>query len=170
MDILKFGTDGWRAIIADTYTVHNVARVAKATADFVKQKADKPSIVLGYDCRFGGYLFAETVIDVMANEGVKVHFDKNFVSTPMVSLATNKLNATIGVILTASHNPPSYNGYKLKSTFGGPTIPKEIKEVEALIPNNYEKKEFCFDILEKEGKLVFHNFEDMYFEHVKKTL
>ena len=61
---IKFGTDGWRAIIADTYTVSNVKRIAKATADWVKTKSDTPSIVLGYDCRFAGYLFAETVIDV----------------------------------------------------------------------------------------------------------
>ncbi|MEZ4916080.1 MAG: phosphoglucomutase/phosphomannomutase family protein, partial [Chitinophagales bacterium] len=112
---IKFGTDGWRAIIADTYTVENVCRVAQATAEWLKSKSQKPSLVLGYDCRFGGYMFAEAVIDIMAKNNVKVHFDKNFVSTPMISLATHKLNATAGVILTASHNPPSYNGYKLKS-------------------------------------------------------
>ena len=62
MDKIKFGTDVWRSIIADTYTVTNVKRIAKATADWVKAKSDAPSIVLGYDCRFGGFLFAQTVI------------------------------------------------------------------------------------------------------------
>ena len=134
MDKIKFGTDGWRAIIAKDYTVENVKRVAYATAQWVKQMSDNPSIVLGYDCRFGGYMFCENIIDVMLHEGVKVYFDKNFVSTPMISLACNKLQASAGVIITASHNPPSYNGFKLKSTFGGPTIPAEIAKVEDLIP------------------------------------
>lgn len=165
-DKIKFGTDGWRAIIADTYTVSNVKRIAKATADWVKTKSDTPSIVLGYDCRFGGYLFAETVIDVMAAEGVKVYFDKHFVSTPMISLAANKLQSTAGVILTASHNPPSYNGYKLKSNFGGPTIPEEIQAVEDLIEESYDCLKQDWNVLESKGLLELMNFEDMYYDHV----
>ena len=90
---LKFGTDGWRAIIADDYTVDNVARVAKATALWLKKNTDKHEITLGYDCRFGGMLFSETVIKVVTQEGIKVFFDKNFVSTPMISLAAFNLNA-----------------------------------------------------------------------------
>jgi phosphomannomutase len=166
MDKIKFGTDGWRAIIADTYTVTNVKRIAKATADWVKAKSDAPSIVLGYDCRFGGFLFAQTVIDVMASQGVKVFFDKNFVSTPMISLAANKLQSTAGVILTASHNPPSYNGYKLKSNFGGPTIPAEIQEVEDLIEGVVDCPKSDWNELEKLDLLEFVNFEEMYFQHV----
>ena len=73
---------------------------------------------MGYDCRFGGYLFAQTVIDVMASQGVKVFFDKNFVSTPMISLAANKLQSTAGVILTASHNPKQWNALKLLNAKG----------------------------------------------------
>ena len=166
MDKIKFGTDGWRAIIADTYTVTNVKRIAKATADWVKAKSDTPSIVLGYDCRFGGFLFAQTVIDVMASQGVKVFFDKNFVSTPMISLAANKLQSTAGVILTASHNPPSYNGYKLKSNFGGPTIPAEIQEVEDLIEGVVDCPKSDWNELEKVDLLEFVDFEEMYFQHV----
>ena len=166
MHKIKFGTDGWRAIIADTYTVENVCRVAKATAEWVKAKSNQPSIVLGYDCRFGGYMFAETVIDIMAEEGVKVYFDKNFVSTPMISLAANKLNSTAGVILTASHNPPSYNGYKLKSNYGGPTVPSEIQKVEDLIPESIERVKHTFEELEEKGLLEFQDFEEMYYNHV----
>ena len=166
MHKIKFGTDGWRAIIADTYTVENVCRVARATAEWVKAKSEEPSIVLGYDCRFGGYMFAETVIDIMAEEGVKVFFDKNFVSTPMISLAAYKLNSTAGVILTASHNPPSYNGYKLKSNYGGPTIPAEIQKVEDLIPESVERVKHTFEELEKQGLLEFQDFEEMYYNHV----
>jgi phosphomannomutase len=166
MDSIKFGTDGWRAIIADTYTVTNVKRIALATAKWVKSKSNEPSIVLGYDCRFGGYLFAETVIQVMSSQNVKVHFDKNFVSTPMISLAAHKLQTTAGIILTASHNPPSYNGYKLKSNFGGPSSPAEIQEVEDLITDEVINNPIDFAALVNQGMLFFHDFEEMYFQHV----
>ncbi|MGB1248713.1 MAG: hypothetical protein ACPG4Z_07490 [Chitinophagales bacterium] len=167
MDIIKFGTDGWRAIIAKDYTVKNVERVAYATAQWVKAQSDNPSIVLGYDCRFGGYMFCEAIIDIMCEQGVKVYFDKDFVSTPMISLAAKKLNAVAGVIITASHNPPSYNGYKLKSGYGGPTVPAEITKVEEQIPETVERKAMCWDEMEKQSLLEFHNFETMYFDHVK---
>jgi phosphomannomutase len=169
MDVIKFGTDGWRAIIAKDYTVANVQRVAYATALWVKQMNPKPAIVLGYDCRFGGMLFSEATINVMCSEGVKVYFDKNFVSTPMISLAANKLQAEAGVILTASHNPPSYAGFKLKSTFGGPTIPSEIARVESMIPDTVKVEEKELSDWEKAGLLEYMNFEDMYFEHVEKA-
>lgn len=166
MDKIKFGTDGWRAIIADTYTVNNVRRVAKATAEWIIASDRDNSVVLGYDCRFGGYLFAETVIKVMAAEKIKVFFDKNFVSTPMISLAAYKLNTGAGVILTASHNPPSYNGYKLKSNYGGPTVPSEIQAVEDLIPSKVDAQDYNFEDLESQGLLEYVDLEQMYFDHV----
>ena len=167
MQTIKFGTDGWRAIIAKDYTVSNVKRVAKATALWLKNQDSNASLVLGYDCRFGGYMFCEAVISVMKAEGVKVYFDKNFVSTPMISLAAKKLNATAGVIITASHNPPSYNGYKLKSGFGGPTIPSEIAKVEEQIPNaDVDVANVNLDTLDS-SELEFVDFEQMYFEHVQ---
>src|SRR3989344_9343918 len=133
---IKFGTDGWRAIIAKEYTVDNVARVAIGTATWLKHNFKKPSVVIGHDCRFAGELFAETTAKVLANAGVKVYLAKGFVSTPMVSLGTLKQKASLGVVITASHNPPSYNGFKLKGSFGGPLLPKEIQEVEDLIPES----------------------------------
>lgn len=169
MDVIKFGTDGWRAIIAKDYTVANVHRVAHATALWVKSMIDKPSIVLGYDCRFGGMLFSEATINVMCSEGVKVYFDKNFVSTPMISLGANKLKTQAGVILTASHNPPSYAGFKLKSPFGGPTIPSEIARVESMIPDTIKVEEKSLDEWHEAGLLEYVNLEDMYFEHVKQS-
>lgn len=169
MDVIKFGTDGWRAIIAKDYTVANVHRVAYATAQWVKAMNDKPSIVLGYDCRFGGMLFSEATINVMCSEGVKVYFDKNFVSTPMISLGANKLKTQAGVILTASHNPPSYAGFKLKSPFGGPTIPSEIARVESMIPDTVKVEEKSLNEWHEAGLLEYVNLEDMYFEHVKQS-
>src|SRR3954464_1049652 len=134
MTKIKFGTDGWRAIIAKDFTVENVARVTIATAEWVKKNFEKPSVVVGHDCRFAGELFAETTAKVLANAGIKVYLAKDFVSTPMVSLGTKTLGASLGVIITASHNPPSYNGYKLKGHFGGPLLPDDIQKIEDIIP------------------------------------
>lgn len=111
---IKFGTDGWRAIIAQDFTVENVARVAEASADWLLSKNKNASVVIGNDCRFAGNLFAETTAKVMCSKGVKVKLAEGFVSTPMVSLGTLREKADIGIIITASHNPPSYNGFKLK--------------------------------------------------------
>ena len=129
MSVIKFGTDGWRAIIAQEYTVANVERISEATAQWMlKKKMTK--VVIGYDCRFGGRMFSEVAATVFGNYGIKVFLSPDFVSTPMVSLGVVKTGSDLGVVITASHNPPSYNGYKLKSSYGGPTIPSDIEEVE----------------------------------------
>ena len=166
---IKFGTDGWRAIIARDFTNANVARVAKATADWVMKKNPNGSVVVGYDCRFGGYLFSQTVVNVLAQQGVKVFFDQHFVSTPMISLAANKLGCDLGIIITASHNPPSYNGYKLKGGHGGPLIVKYIEEVEAMIPDEHNVTEKTIEELVKDGQLTLIDLEDMYYTHVTEN-
>lgn len=130
---IKFGTDGWRAIIADEYTVENVARVSFATAQWVKKNFDNPSIVIGHDCRFQGELFVETAVKVFVSQGVAVKMAKGFISTPMISLAAVKKNCSLGVVITASHNPPTYNGFKLKSHLGGPLSPAKVQEIEDII-------------------------------------
>lgn len=165
---IKFGTDGWRGIIARDFTNANVARVAKATADWVLRQNQSASVVVGYDCRFGGFLFSQTVINVLLQHGIKVYFDPHFVSTPMISLAANKLGCELGIILTASHNPPSYNGYKLKGKHGGPLLVRYIEEVEALIPDNWDIKEKTIDELIAEEQIETVDLEDMYFEHVNE--
>ena len=165
---IKFGTDGWRGIIAKDFTNANVARVAKATADWVLKTNPNASIVVGYDCRFGGYLFSQTVINVLIQQGVKVYFDQHFVSTPMISLAANKLGCDLGIIITASHNPPAYNGYKLKGGHGGPLLVKYIEEVEALIADEHTIVEQTIDELVAEGKVELIDLEDMYFAHVQE--
>ncbi len=164
---IKFGTDGWRAIIAKEYTVDNVKRVAEATARWMHSKA-MSKLVIGYDCRFGGPLFCETATQVFCNFGIKVYMDKNFVSTPMVSLGVVKLKADMGVVITASHNPPSYNGFKLKSSYGGPTIPSDIADVEAIIPDSPLGKLQTLSDNEEKGLLEYVNLEDMYIAHVEE--
>ncbi len=164
---IKFGTDGWRAIIAQEFTTDNVARVAYATAQWVKSIDAHPSITIGHDCRFAGPLFVETTIKVLCNEGVKVYAHKGICSTPMVSLGCKKLNATAGVVITASHNPPTYNGFKLKSNFGGPTIPADIAKVESLIPEKTEIPETSLVEWQAKGLLEYHDLEKMYIDHVE---
>lgn len=172
MTKIKFGTDGWRAIIAKEYTVDNVARVSQATAEWLIRNFKNPSIVIGHDCRFGGPLFVETAIKIFVHKGIKVYTtNKGFVSTPMISLATTELEASLGVVITASHNPPSYNGYKLKGHFGGPLSPEQVEEIETIIPN---VNEINLDIIsiekaEADGLIVYRDFEQIYIDQVKRV-
>lgn len=165
---IKFGTDGWRAIIAKEYTVDNVQRVAEATARWMTEKGMK-KVVIGYDCRFGGKMFMETAASVIAHFGIHVYLDENFVSTPMVSLAVVQMEADMGVVITASHNPASYNGYKLKSSFGGPTIPKEIAEVEDKIPDVAIGPLPEVQKFKDAGRVEVIDMEKMYLDHVKSN-
>lgn len=169
MTKIKFGTDGWRAIIAKDYTVDNVARVAEATANWLNDKFDHPSVVIGHDCRFGGPMFAETAAKIFAHFGVKVYLADGFVSTPMVSLGTFNQKASVGVVITASHNPPSYNGFKLKGHFGGPLLPAEVQEVESLIPmeTSVAVDALHLDEFKASGQVEMIDLETMYVKHVE---
>src|ERR1051326_3755820 len=169
MSKIKFGTDGWRAIIAQDFTVENVARVSEGTALWLKKNFKDASVVVGHDCRFAGELFAETVARVMLKHGVKVFLAEGFVSTPMVSLGALKLKASLGIIITASHNPPSYNGFKLKGHYGGPLLPEKIQEVEDLIPDKCSVDVEKVLLTEKNDLLERVDLESMYCDHVEKN-
>ena len=133
---IEFGTDGWRAVIADDYTFENLERVAQATADWLHDDhGDTPSVVLGHDLRFLGPQFTERAAQVLADAGVEVTVADSFVSTPAISWATQAAGHDAGVVITASHNPPEYNGYKIKAHFGGPAPPELITKVEAAVPD-----------------------------------
>jgi len=166
---IKFGTDGWRAIIADEFTVENVARVAFATAQWIKKSGLNQRIAVGHDCRFAGELFAETVTKILLHEGIEVKLSRGFVSTPMISLAATQLNCGLGIIITASHNPPSYNGFKLKAHYGGPLSPEKVQEIEDIIP---ETIPFDFAAVElatfqATGQLEIVDFETRYVRHIE---
>jgi len=168
MNQIKFGTDGWRAIIADDFTVENVKRVAYATALWLRKHYQEPSAVVGNDCRFSGKLFADTTACVLASQGITVYRSENtFVSTPMVSLGTVKLQADAGIILTASHNPAEYNGYKIKASYGGPATPAMIDEVEALIPDTISLHLKSIEEYSKEGLINFVDLESMYCDEIE---
>lgn len=169
MQNIKFGTDGWRAIIAADFTCDNVARVSYATAKWLLNRTPNPTVVIGHDCRFAGQLFTETAIKVLTAMGVKVLTHKGFVSTPMVSLATVKLNANAGIVITASHNPPSYNGFKIKDGFGGPAAPAEIALVEAQIPETAQIPDISMQSLIDNGMLRYIDMEDLYEKHVRES-
>lgn len=171
MEKIKFGTDGWRAIIAKDFTVDNVARVAEATANWLLKKNPRGSIVLGHDPRFAGELFAETVAKVCCSKGIKIFLSKGFVSTPMVSLGTVNLKADLGIILTASHNPPSYNGFKLKGSYGGPLIPSQVQEIEDIIKDscNIDLENLSLSDFQNSGLLEFVDLETMYCDHAEKN-
>lgn len=166
---IKFGTDGWRAIIAKEYTVDNVARVASGLASWLLQVDARPRVLIGYDCRFGGALFSEITAKVLCSRGIQVLLAKGFVSTPMVSMGVKTLGAQQGVVITASHNPASYNGFKLKGPHGGPTAPKGIQEVEALIPEGKVIiPETELAELEHSGVLEWVDLESMYMNYLRE--
>lgn len=168
MNVIKFGTDGWRAIIAQDFTVANLERVAYATALWLKKNYENPSAVVGNDVRFAGKLFSETTARVLANEGIKVFFASNdFISTPMISLAAIHYKAQAGIIITASHNPPAYNGYKIKAYYGGPATPSMIAEVEEHIPETYTGTPKTLEEYEKDQRVERVDLEDLYVKRVE---
>ena len=128
---IKFGTDGWRAVIADEFTFENVRICARATADLlIASGTAGRGLVVGYDTRFASDLFAEEVAAVVADRGVPVTLSDGPVPTPALSHAVVDRSAAAGVVITASHNPGIYNGYKLKPDNGGSAGDETVAELE----------------------------------------
>jgi alpha-D-glucose phosphate-specific phosphoglucomutase len=145
--MISFGTDGWRAVIADTFTFANLRLVAQAVADSINQQhegTEPPSIIIGYDTRFLSDRFAMETARVMAANGIVAWLSRADIPTPALSYNVVAKKAAAGVVITASHNPPRYNGFKLKASYGGSATPEQSKlveqqlrrmEQEARIPN-----------------------------------
>jgi len=132
MTTIKFGTDGWRGIIADDYTFENVRRVANAIAKYVLKNEDpQHGVMIGYDTRFGSPKFARLVADVIAASGIPVKLANDYTPTPAVSYAVKQQGSAGGVMITSSHNPWNWNGVKFKGKFGGSATPAIMKKVEA---------------------------------------
>lgn len=132
---VKFGTDGWRAIIAREYTYDNLKLAALASARwFLQQPESSKGVCIGYDTRFMSRQFAEYTAEVFSSCGLKSFLSDSFVSTPAVSLYTREKGLAGGIVITASHNPAIYNGFKVKASYGGPASPKSIAEIEAILP------------------------------------
>ncbi|MDX1662158.1 MAG: phosphoglucomutase/phosphomannomutase family protein [Candidatus Promineifilaceae bacterium] len=134
---IKFGTDGWRAVISETFTFNNLRLVAQAIADYVlEEESTRPSVVVGFDTRFLSDRYAAEVARVMAANGIETWLARADTPTPAVSYAIVDKRATAGVMVTASHNAPRYNGVKLKASYGGSASPQQSKRVEQLLERN----------------------------------
>jgi phosphomannomutase len=136
---IKFGTDGWRAVIAEDFTFANVERVAQAAADFWAANpvpGTEKKIIVGYDRRFLSDEFGRRTAEVLAGNGFQVVLAPDPTPTPSISYAVKDLHAVGGVMITASHNPPIFNGFKLKSHFAGSAEPATCQAVESLLDHN----------------------------------
>src|SRR5512136_594144 len=129
---IKFGTDGWRAVISDTFTFANLQLVAQAIADYVLEEAgtDQPEVVVGFDTRFLSDRYAAEVARVMAGNGIIAWLTRADAPTPAISYSVVEKSAAAGIMITASHNPPRYNGFKLKASYGGAASPQQAGRVE----------------------------------------
>lgn len=133
---IKFGTDGWRGIIAQDFTFRNVKICAQAIASHLSRSHDTVhGVVVGYDTRFLSDRFAQIVCDVISSNGIPVFLSDKPIPTPACSLGVKQLGASLGVMVTASHNPKEWNGLKIKSAEGGSASPEIISEIEARISN-----------------------------------
>lgn len=169
MDKIKFGIDGWWGIIAKDFTLANVAKAAYGVARWMTNKFQSSSVIVGYDCRFGGEMFMEAIAKILASKGIQVYIPESFVSTPMVSLGILKLKADCGIIVTASHSQAIYNGIKLKGAHGGPMLEKDVKDIENLISSDYE---FDLELLNwnyllEQGKIQYVNLESIYLKNIR---
>ncbi len=136
--MIKFGTDGWRAVISEEFTFDNVKIVAQAMADFINKdpRAKDKQIVVGYDTRFLSERYAQTVACVLAANGIGVILTDRAVPTPAVSFAILNKKLGGGIMITASHNPAEFNGIKYKAYYGGSADPQITKVMEQKLYKN----------------------------------
>ncbi len=169
---IKFGTDGWRAVIAEQFTFTNVERVAQATADcWAANPAPntQPIAVVGYDRRFLSDEFAQRTAEVFAGNGLQVILSTEPVPTPAVSFAVKEASARGGVMITASHNAASFNGFKLKAHFGGSAEPALCQSVEALLGRS-PVRSLSFDEAVRTKRILIRDLRPNYFASIKRLV
>ena len=182
---IHFGTDGWRAVISDSFTFDNLRIVAQAVADAVAsdqwdkssnggKTPDPKKIVIGYDTRFLSDRFAGEVARVLAANGFKVFLTQSDAPTPAISYSVKNLGAIAGVMITASHNAPRYNGVKLKGAFGGSALSEQCRRVEVYINDNEEQARgpnlMDYNKARDEGLITKFNPLPAYFEHLRTLI
>ncbi|MBA3947811.1 MAG: phosphoglucomutase/phosphomannomutase family protein [Herpetosiphonaceae bacterium] len=181
---IRFGTDGWRAVIGEDFTFENVRHVAQAIAEVVLQDhARQPEqplqpVVVGFDTRFLSDRFAITVANVLAANGLPVYLSKADCPTPALSYAVKWLGCTGGVMITASHNPPRYNGIKYKAAFGGSAMPEETDRIEAILAHNREhgiqpqwyEHTWLTDVVPGPGEVVRFDPMPAYLKHLRTLI
>ena len=137
---IKFGTDGWRALIAEDYTFANVRWASRGVAQYLinsgaADKSYQRGVAIGYDCRFMSERFARAAAEELAAAGIPAHLGTGYAPTPAVACAIREHRLAGGIVITASHNPWQWNGFKFKASYGGSAGPEIIKHVEALFPS-----------------------------------
>ncbi len=169
---IKFGTDGWRAVIAEDFTFANVERVAQATADYWNANpiaGTTKKVIIGYDRRFLSDAFARRTAEVMAGNGFQVILTAEPTPTPAVSWLVKRESAIGGVMITASHNPPIFNGFKLKAHYGGSAEPAICQGIEKLLDQTPPRmKGFDAALLDK--SIVQKSIVPPYFQAIKKLV
>jgi phosphomannomutase len=147
--VVKFGTDGWRGIIADDFTFANVRVAARAIAHYVLEHEDATKgVCIGYDTRFGSLSFAKVVAEVLAGAGIPVALASGITPTPALSYGVRERGAAGGVMITSSHNPPEWNGVKYKASYGGSGKPSIIASIETYLDRPLESAEIAAKIEE----------------------
>jgi phosphomannomutase len=127
---IKFGTDGWRGIIGFDFTTDKIEMITSGICRYLKNKNSSPKVVIGYDTRFLSNKFAEISAKVFGKANIKTYLSDDFITTPVISAAVVKNNADLGIMITASHNPYYYNGYKIKGSYGGSATLDIVGEIE----------------------------------------
>jgi phosphomannomutase len=127
---IRFDTDGWRAVIGDKMTFENVRIIAQAIADYLNMKNDNNRVAVSYDTRFLSEQFAETIAEILASNNISVALSSHSTPTPVLSFNVKNSGFTVGIMVTASHNPYTYNGIKLRESYGGPAQPELIASIE----------------------------------------
>ncbi|HBY09128.1 MAG TPA: phosphomannomutase [Chloroflexi bacterium] len=169
---IKFGTDGWRGRIADDYTFENVRRCAQGFAAYMLELGHAGKwIIVGHDKRFHGENFAAAVAEVLAGNGLNVYLTDGSSPTPVISYSVIAQGAVGAVNVTASHNPPTDNGFKVRDENGGAIPPEGLKRIEALIPaSDADVKLLPFVAAQAEGKIVKFDPNPKYIAHLKELI
>jgi phosphomannomutase len=170
--IIRFGTDGWRARIAEGYTFENVRRCAQGFADFLLAKGHQGEwVVIGYDKRFQSESFAEACAEVMAANDILVYLTEEATPTPVISYSVVNKGAVGAINITASHNPPVDNGFKVRNRHGGAIAPEGLKDIESRIPDSIDGvKVVDYAKAVSDGRVVIFDPKPAYMEQIKKLV
>jgi alpha-D-glucose phosphate-specific phosphoglucomutase len=167
---IKFGTDGWRGVIAEEYTFDNVRRCAQGYALYMLEKGNQGQwIVVGHDKRFASENFAAAAAEVLAGNGFNVYLTDSATPTPVIAFAVVNKNACGAVNITASHNPPADNGFKVRNETGGAIDPDGLTRIETLIPDSIEDVK-RLPMAQAAGKIVMFDAHTPYFQHIEKLI
>jgi len=165
----RFGTDGWRGVIADDFTVEDLRQVVQAIMSYITKESRSPKVVIGYDTRFMSDYYARVASEVAAGNGAKVMISPGSVTTPMLSYAVHANAADGGIMITASHNPYSYNGVKFKANYGGSATPKITSEIESYIAGT-PVEAVPYDMAREQGAVVVSDCYIAYRDRLKELV